>query len=233
MCSALRKKCPYSELFWSSFRLNTDQNNFEYGHFSRSYVYEDYTQSPIFFCKLSNNFQSIVCCRKPTAGFFSPLENTILLTCFKIFFCIALSFIFTLKTAFIYFVFIYAFILTLPWFFFLQKQSPEVFYKKAVLKDFAIFTGKYMCWCLIFIEDTRRQASNFIKKKLRHECFLVNIAKTTKKLRTPILKNICKWLLLFLSLFLVPPHTPSHLCIFEPGTLWLFILGSIHEYLIF
>ena len=52
----LRKKCPYSELFWSVFfrirteyveilhnspysarmRENTDQNNSEYGHFSRS-----------------------------------------------------------------------------------------------------------------------------------------------------------------------------------------------------
>ena len=51
----LRKKCPYSELFWSAFsrirteyreiwsispysvrmRENTDQNNSEYGHFSR------------------------------------------------------------------------------------------------------------------------------------------------------------------------------------------------------
>ena len=53
---SLRKKCPYSELFWSAFsriwseygerlcissysvqmRENEDQNNSEYGHFSRS-----------------------------------------------------------------------------------------------------------------------------------------------------------------------------------------------------
>ena len=48
----LRKKCPHSELFWSAFsrirtkydriqysvrmRENMDQNNFEYGHFSRN-----------------------------------------------------------------------------------------------------------------------------------------------------------------------------------------------------
>ena len=45
----MRKKCPYSELFWSIFSLirteyvetvrmreNTDQNNFEYGHFLHS-----------------------------------------------------------------------------------------------------------------------------------------------------------------------------------------------------
>ena len=40
----LRKKCPYSELFWSTFsriqiefqmRENTDHSNSEYGHFSR------------------------------------------------------------------------------------------------------------------------------------------------------------------------------------------------------
>ena len=28
------------------------------------------------------------------------------------------------------------------------KQPPEVFYKKAVLKCFAIFTGKHLCWTL-------------------------------------------------------------------------------------
>ena len=37
----LRKKCQYSELFWSVFspipiRENGGQNNSEYGHFSRS-----------------------------------------------------------------------------------------------------------------------------------------------------------------------------------------------------
>ena len=35
----LREKCSYSELFWSvfpAFRLNTDQNNSEHGHFLHS-----------------------------------------------------------------------------------------------------------------------------------------------------------------------------------------------------
>ena len=27
-----------------------------------------------------------------------------------------------------------------------QKQSPEVFYKKIVLKSFAKLTGKHFCW---------------------------------------------------------------------------------------
>ena len=30
----------------------------------------------------------------------------------------------------------------------LQKQPPEVFYEKAILKNFAIFTGKNPCWIL-------------------------------------------------------------------------------------
>ena len=50
-----------------------------------------------------------------------------------------------------------------------------------VLKNFANFTGKHLCWSL-------QQ-----KKRLQHRCFPV------KFLRAPILKNICEWLLLNLS----------------------------------
>ena len=32
-----------------------------------------------------------------------------------------------------------------------QKQPPEVFYKKAILKIQAIFTRKHLCWSLIFL----------------------------------------------------------------------------------
>ena len=32
-----------------------------------------------------------------------------------------------------------------------KKQPPEVFYKKAVLKNFAIFRGKTLCWSLFLI----------------------------------------------------------------------------------
>ena len=66
-----------------------------------------------------------------------------------------------------------------------QKQSPEVFYKKAALSNFAIFTGKHL------------KACNFIKKRLQYKCFPVNIADF---LRTSILKNICERLLLHLFL---------------------------------
>ena len=62
LLGTLRKKCPYSELFWSVFshirteygeirnifrysvrmRENADQNNSEYGHFSRSDTYTNF-----------------------------------------------------------------------------------------------------------------------------------------------------------------------------------------------
>ena len=29
-----------------------------------------------------------------------------------------------------------------------HRQPPEVFFKKAVLKNFAILTGKHLCWSL-------------------------------------------------------------------------------------
>ena len=32
----------------------------------------------------------------------------------------------------------------------IQKQPPEVFYKKAALENFAISTGKHLCWNIYF-----------------------------------------------------------------------------------
>ena len=58
-----------------------------------------------------------------------------------------------------------------------QKQSTEVFRKKRVLKNFAIFTRKHLCWSLFGVFGV-----NIIKKALQHRCFPVNI---TKFLRTP------------------------------------------------
>ena len=72
---------------------------------------------------------------------------------------------------------------------FVKKQPLEVFFKKGVLKIFLKFTGKRLPWGLL-------QACNFIKKRLQHQCFPV---KFKKFLRTSILKNTCKILLLFVS----------------------------------
>ena len=62
-----------------------------------------------------------------------------------------------------------------------QKQPPKVFRKKGVLKNFAIFTRKHLCWSLFSVFGV-----NFIKKRLQHRHFPMNI---TKFLGTPILKN--------------------------------------------
>ena len=59
-------------------------------------------------------------------------------------------------------------------------------HKTAILKNFAILTGKHLCWNLFF-------NNRFIKKRRQHRSFLANIEKF---LRTPILKNICERLLL-------------------------------------
>ena len=45
-----------------------------------------------------------------------------------------------------------------------QKQPQKMFYKKAVLKDYTIITGKHLCWSLFLIKFIK----NFIKKRLQH-----------------------------------------------------------------
>ena len=64
--------------------------------------------------------------------------------------------------------------------FYQSETANVVFYKKAALKDFAIFTSFQTC--------------NFIEQRLQHHFFPVN---NKKLLRRPILKNIYKWLLLY------------------------------------
>ena len=59
--------------------------------------------------------------------------------------------------------------------------------KKAILKHFVIFTGKHLCWGLFLNKVASHKACNFIKKRLQHRYFLVNIGKC---IRRPILKNI-------------------------------------------
>ena len=43
----------------------------------------------------------------------------------------------------------------------LQKQPPEVFYKKKVFKDFTKFTEKQLCRGLFFNKATGLTSSNF------------------------------------------------------------------------
>ena len=65
--------------------------------------------------------------------------------------------------------------------------------QKAVLKIFAIFTGKHRCWSLFFNKLQTLSPVTLLKGDFQHRCFPVNIAKFC---RTSIWKHICERLLL-------------------------------------
>ena len=72
-----------------------------------------------------------------------------------------------------------------------HKQPPEVFCKKAVLKNFSTFTGKYLCSSLFLIRLSAFSSATLLKGDCKR--FFVNIANF---LKTLILKKICERLLL-------------------------------------
>ena len=79
-----------------------------------------------------------------------------------------------------------------------QKQPLGMFCKKAVLKNFATFTQTSVLESL-FNKVEGLKVCKFIKKRLQHRCFPVNIANF---LKTSILENINE-LLNFLNLKLI------------------------------
>ena len=85
----------------------------------------------------------------------------------------------------------------LDYFFSLHIRSsyPEGFCKISVLKIFAKFTGKHLCWSLF--NKFAGQACNFIKKRLYHRCFPV---KVMRFLRTPLVaaSDICSLITFYL-----------------------------------
>ena len=89
-----------------------------------------------------------------------------------------------------------------------QKQPPQVFLKLSVLKNLSNFTGRHLCWSLIVIklQDWKPSACNFIKKRLQHRCFLVNIVEFSKK---PFFIENLWWLLLLLL-----TESEIHLCLY-------------------
>ena len=80
-----------------------------------------------------------------------------------------------------------------------QKQLPEVFYKKCVLRNFTKFTGKHLCQSLFFSEVAGLRPATLLKKKLWHRCFPVNFAKF---LRTTFFIEHLWWLLLNTDLYI-------------------------------
>ena len=65
-----------------------------------------------------------------------------------------------------------------------RSSHPEIFCKKGVLKNFAKFTGKHLCQCLVFNTVAGLRPATSLKKRLWHTYFPVNFAKF---LRTPFL----------------------------------------------
>ena len=79
--------------------------------------------------------------------------------------------------------------------------------KKAVLKNFAIFTGKDLCWNLSFIRLQAFRPATLLKRD-SNRCFTVNIAKF---LRTAFLIEHLRWLLLkYARIFCYIWETCSH-----------------------
>ena len=70
-----------------------------------------------------------------------------------------------------------------------KSSCLKIFFKINVLKFFCNIYRKTPVLELLFNKVTGLEVCCFIKKRLQHRYFLVNIAKC---LRTPILKNICK-----------------------------------------
>ena len=93
----------------------------------------------------------------------------------------------------------------------LQKQPLELFYRKGCS---SIFTGKHLCQCHLN-KVIGLEACDFIKKRLQHRCFPVNIAKF---LRTAILKNI--------NMLLYLPSRDLRPC----QTSMMELAGGIHEF---
>ena len=81
----------------------------------------------------------------------------------------------------------------------------EPFFEIDVLKNFAIFIRKHMCW-ILFNKAADLKACNFIKKKLKHMCFPVNL---DKFLRTAFLIEQLRWLVLILNISFLSPVAAS------------------------
>ena len=73
-----------------------------------------------------------------------------------------------------------------------QKQPPEVFCKKVVLRNFVKCKGKHMCQSLLFNKVAGLRSATLLKKRLWQKCFPLNFAKF---LGTPFLQNT-SWRLL-------------------------------------
>ena len=59
----------------------------------------------------------------------------------------------------------------------MQKQPPQVFYKKGVFKNFAKFTAKQLCRSFFFDKISGIKPPTLLKRRLRRGCFSMNFAR--------------------------------------------------------
>ena len=57
------------------------------------------------------------------------------------------------------------------------ERRSQMFFKIDVLKNFANFTGKHLCWSLFLIQLQAWRVATLFKKRLQHSCFPVKFAK--------------------------------------------------------
>ena len=60
-----------------------------------------------------------------------------------------------------------------------RSSRLQMFFKIVVLKSFANFTGKHLCWSLF--KNLQAEDLQLHKKSLQHRCFLVKTAKFLRK----------------------------------------------------
>ena len=58
-----------------------------------------------------------------------------------------------------------------------RSSRSEILFKTGVLKNYAIFTEKYLCWSLFLNKVAGLRPAILLKKRLQHRCFPVNIEK--------------------------------------------------------
>ena len=87
-----------------------------------------------------------------------------------------------------------------------RSSRSQMYFRIGVLKNFAMFTGKYLCLSLFFINIQAWKPATLLKKRLRHRCFPVKFARF---LRTPFFTEHLQWLLQEIS------HEFSLYCIWE------------------
>ena len=89
-----------------------------------------------------------------------------------------------------------------------RSSRSHIFFKIDVLKNSDNCTGKHLRWSLFLINF-------FSKMRLQHKRFL---AKFTKYLRTPFLKENLRWLLLYFSVFQQSFNNGQHFLVCQKRT---------------